>query len=233
MKRRLPKVALLLLAAFVVSCAPGKRWYSAHPSYRESPKYKDPVILLGLHDAVVVTRDKWFAKHLEMPRDSVYLSIGSALEENFKKELRNRYASLSIWPDSVYSSLPEETQKLDERIYIKGRFPIQGKPLRDKEGKPAPYIILIHEFTFGLDLSRDNFFDYALINNESSEQRTSKNLTVILSYTLWDNLKQRPLYSSVAEIQRPIPHDVQISDIPEISKAAADTLISEIDKGVR
>ena len=37
---------------------------------------------------------------------------------------------------------PEESQKLDERIYIKGHFPIQGKALAGPDGKHPKHLIL-------------------------------------------------------------------------------------------
>ncbi len=227
------KATLLLLSLILASCA-GKQWSASHPYYKESPSVQEEIPLLGLHRAVVVTRDKWFAKHLQIPRDSVYFLLGKQAEDAFTKELQHaRYTSLSIWPDSVYEKLPEETQKLDEKIYIKGRFPAQGVSLQSPNGKTPKHLILIHEWTLGLDLKKDNFFDYTLINNEEETKRASESLTVILSYTLWDNENQRALYSAVAEVPLAIPHDIQPGDVSKVSAFAADSLVAGIDGGIR
>ena len=98
---------------------------------------------------------------------------------------------------------------------------------------PPKHLILIHEWTLGLDLVKDNFFDYTLINNEEETKRTSESLTVILSYTLWDNENQRALYSAVAEVPLAIPHDIQPGDVAKVSTFAADSLIIGIDGGIR
>ena len=227
------KAALLLLSLFLASCA-SKQWSASHPYYNESPSAQEKIAVLGLHHAVVVTRDNWFAKHLDIPRDSVYLLLGKQAEEAFTQELQNtRYPSLSIWPDSIYAKLPEETQRLDEKIFIKGRFPAQGVSLKSPDGYTPKHLILIHEWTLGLDLVKDNFFDYTLINNEEEAKRTSESLTVILSYTLWDNENQRALYSAVAEVPLAIPHDIQPGDVAKVSAFAADSLIIGIDGGIR
>lgn len=227
------KGALLLLSLILASCA-SKQWSASHPCYRESPSAQEEIAVLGLHHAVVITRDKWFAKHLQIPRDSVYLLLGKQLEKAFIKELQStRYPSLYIWPDSAYAKLPEETQKLDEKIYIKGRFPAQGVSLQSPEGKTPKHLILIHECTLGLDLKKDYFFDYTLINNEEEAKRTSEALTIILSYTLWDNVKQRALYSAVAEVPLAIPHGIQPGDVSKVSTFAADSLVAGIDGGIR
>ena len=47
-------------------------------------------------------------------------------------------------------------------------------------------------------------FDYAVMHNESPERTAAKNISAVVSYTLWDNEKQRPLFSAVDEIQRPV-----------------------------
>ena len=227
------KTALLLLTLVLAACS-GKQWSASHPYYRESPAANEEIAMLGLQNAIVVTRDKWFAKNLGIPRDSVYRILGKQIENSFTQELlQTRYPKLVIWPDSLYEKQPEESQKLDERIYIKGHFPIQGKALAGPDGKHPKHLILIHECTFGLDLQKDNFYDYALTGNEASEKKTAEKLTILLSYTLWDNEKQRALFSAVAEIPHAIPQGIQPDDIRKISALAADSLVAGIDGGRR
>ncbi len=227
------RFALLLFAIVLASCT-GKQWSASHPYYRESPKAEEEIGLLGLHQAVVITRDKWFSKKLEISRDSVYTVLGKQVEDAFVRELRQmRYPELSVWPDSFYASFPEESQKLDERIYVKGAFPEQGVVLRGESGNAPKHLILIHECTLGLDLSKDAFFDYALINREDSDKRTSNALTIILSYSLWDNEKQRALYSAVAEVPLEIAGELSAGDVSKVSALAADSLIRGIDGGVQ
>ena len=227
------KFALLLLTLALIACS-GKQWSASHPYYRETPSANDEIAMLGLHNTVVVSRDKWFAKRLGIPRDSVYPILGTQIEESFAGEIQSlRYPKLVLWPDSIYSNLPEETQKLDERIYIKGHFPAQGKPLSYPAGNTPKRLLLIHECTFGLDLKKDEFYDYALTGNEAAEKKNAENLTIILAYTLWDNEKQRALYSAVAEIPLDISAGIQASDIAKVSAFAADSLIAGIDGGIR
>lgn len=227
------RAAVLLFTAILVACS-GKQWSASHPYYRESPDASGEIALVGLHRAIVVTRDKWFSKNLDIPRDSVYVVLGAKTENAFAGELRKiRYPNLVLWPDSAYESFPGESQRLDSRIFIKGRFPAQGKSV-SMPGATAPRrLILVHEFTLGLDLSRDDFYDYALVNREAPEKRTSNALTVILAYTLWDNEKQRALYSAVSEISLDIRKGISMNDIGRISAMAADSLVSGIDGGVR
>ena len=63
------------------------------------------------------------------------------------------------------------------------------------------------------DLKRETYFDYALIHNEMTDKKTSTHISAIISYTLWDNERQRPLFSAVDEVQRPItkptPEDLE------------------------
>ena len=227
------RAAVLLFTAILVACS-GKQWSASHPHYRESPDAGGEIALVGLHRAIVITRDKWFSKNLDIPRDSVYAVLGAEAEKAFAGELRKtRYPNIVLWPDSAYESFPGESIRLDSRIFVKGNFPAQGKT-DSMPGATAPrHVILIHEITIGLDLSRDDFYDYALINRETPEKRTSNSLTVILAYTLWDNEKQRSLHSAVSEIPLDIRKGISPGDIGRISALAADALVSGIDGGVR
>jgi hypothetical protein len=87
---------------------------------------------------------------------------------------------------------------------MKGKLPEQGITITTADGNVPPQILIIHEVIVGTDLKRENFFDYALIHNESEEKREVQNISAIVSYTLWDNLKQRALFSAVDEIQHPV-----------------------------
>ena len=118
--------------------------------------------------------------------------------------MRKGYGKLTVLADSAITKFPEESLKLDERIFIKGHIPEQGVTLKDTSGKEPPMVLILHEFIIGTDLKREDFFDYALIHNESGSIRKPENVSAIFSYTLWDNLKQRPLFSAVDEIQQPI-----------------------------
>ncbi len=227
------RAAFLLFTIILVACS-GKQWNASHPHYRESPSASEEIALVGLHRALVVTRDKWFSKNLEIPRDSVYAILSEQAEKAFENEIKGmRYPNLVLWPDSLYETFPEDTQKLDARIFVKGRFPAQGKSV-SLPGEPAPrYLILVHEFTLGLDLSKDNLYDYALTGREAAEKRTSNFLTVILAYTLWDNERQRALYSAVSEIPLDIRSGIFPEAVAKVSTLAADSLVRGIDGGIR
>ncbi len=226
------RAAVLLFTIILVACS-GKQWNASHPYYRESPSANEEIALVGLHRAIVVTRDKWFSKNLEIPRDSVYSILSYQAEKAFEKELKStRYPKLSLWPDSAYESFPEDTQRLDDRIFVKGHFPAQGRSV-SVSGSAPKYLILVHEFTLGLDLSKDNFYDYALTGREAAEKRTSNFLTIILAYTLWDNEKQRALYSAVSEIPLDIRNGISKESVATVSAFAADSLAFGIDGGVR
>ena len=126
---------------------------------------------------------------------------------------------------------PEESLKLDERIFIKGHIPEQGITLKDSAGNVPPVVLILHEFIIGTDLKRENFFDYALIHNESGSIRKPDNVSAIFSYTLWDNLKQRPLFSAVDEIQQPIT-TYKLSNLTNLIQLAVQKIRKNLYEGV-
>jgi hypothetical protein len=226
------KVGLAIFALFIVACATTYQWSASHPYYSKAPQTSDSIALIGIDEAFVLTRDKWFANHLNISRDSIYHIAGQIMESSVTKSLQVFYKNLSLFPDSLYLTFPEETQKLDERVFLRGRFPNQGIPVKKADGTTPTYLLLFHEFTVGLDLHRESFFDYALINQEVSDKKTSENLTIIVSYTLWDNIKQRPLFSSIIEQNQPIKGEITLDNLVNISQATAQALLVDIQRGV-
>jgi len=192
---------LLILALSLAGCATSYHWSKRHPAYTRAP-YGE-IAITGLDKAFVLTRTKWFANRLGYG-DSTQVKATGFCSNVMAGEFKKIYSRLSILPDTVLSRFAEESLKLDDRIFIKGILPEQGVSVVDQNGKVPPMILLIHEVIIGTDLKRENFFDYALIHNESEEKREVQNISAIVSYTLWDNLKQRPLFSAVDEIQHPV-----------------------------
>ena len=186
----------------LVGCADSYHWTASNPAYNKAPY--GGIAVTGIENAFVITRSSWFAKRLEIEKDSIQIKATGHCKKVFEDEMRKTYGNLQVLPDSVNAKSPEESLKLDERIFIKGHIPEQGVSLKDSAGNVPPIILILHEFIIGTDLKRENFFDYALIHNESGSIRKPDNVSAIFSYTLWDNLKQRPLFSAVDEIQQPI-----------------------------
>ena len=145
--------------------------------------------------------------------------------------MRKGYGNLIVIPDSTNRVFPEESLKIDERIFIKGHIPEQGVTLKDTAGNVPPVVLILHEFIIGTDLKRENFFDYAFIHNESESLRKPDNVSAIFSYTLWDNLKQRPLFSAVDEIQQPIT-TYKLSNLTNLVQMAVQKIRKNLYEGV-
>ena len=102
--------------------------------------------------------------------------------------------------------------------------------MTDSSGNIPKNILIIHEIIIGTDLNRENYFDYALIHNESTEKKTSNNLTAIVSYTLWDNEKQRSLYSAVDQVEKPI-QKISVGDIEALVSDIVTQIQRELNAG--
>ena len=192
---------LLVTALLFTGCASSYHWSASHPAYKQAP-YAE-ITLTGLQKAFVLTRTKWFANRLGYG-DSTQIKATEFCAKAMEREFHGIYSKLTVLPDSLIDKAPEESQKLDDRIFMKGKLPEQGIVVKAPDGTTPPQILIIHEVIVGTDLKRENFFDYALIHNESEEKREVQNISAIVSYTLWDNLKQRALFSAVDEIQHPV-----------------------------
>lgn len=192
----------LILACILLGCGQSFHWSKAHPAYHKAP-YGE-LSVAGVQSAFVLTRTAWFANRLDIPNDSIQLKMTALCAQYMLDELRGGYSKLNILPESAISHFPEESQKIDEHIFLKGKIPEQGVAVKDSAGNVPPVILLVHEVIIGTDLKREEFFDYALMHNEAQVKKMVDNVTAIVSYTLWDNEKQRSLFSAIDEIQHPV-----------------------------
>lgn len=229
MRTRLTFAICVCLLSILCGCSQSYRWEHSHPSYKLAPK--NEIAITGLDEAFVVTRSSWFAKRLDISKDSIQTFTSQFCAKTFLNEIQKLYPTVSVIPDKVINQFPEESQKLDTRIFIKGHLPEQGISVKDSAGNVPSNILIIHEFILGTDLKREDFYDYALIHNESPEKKTSQNLSVIVSFSLWDNIKQRSLYSAVIESEQPIVK-LTLSDIEKLTRTAALQIRNDLTKGV-
>ena len=93
--------------------------------------------------------------------------------------------------------------------------------------------MLIHEITLGTDLNKSSFFDYSQKQNEIDQKKAPVNMSVIMSFTLWDNLTQVPLYSAISEQQRKIFPKTSLEDIADLLKLTIKEIPQKISSGVK
>lgn len=220
---------LCIMACSLLGCSHSYHWTKSHPSYHSAPYGNLAVV--NTDKAFVLTRSNWFAKKLEISQDSIQLKLTQYCSKLFLNELAKGYGNLIVLPKESLDPFPEESQKLDNRIFMKGKIPEQGISIKDSSGNIPPRILILHEVILGTDLQRENYFDYALIHNESSDVKTSKNITAVFSYTLWDNEKQRALFNAVDQIDIPIIKP-SLSDFETITKQMVNSIRHNLSKGV-
>lgn len=217
------------LACILIGCGPSYRWSKSHPLYTQVPY--SALSITGTDNAFILTRSKWFAKKLDIDPLKVQEEATQFCRQAFLDEMKRAYPALKQIPDSAVTRFPEESQKIDDRVFIKGHFPEQGVSVTDG-GNTPPYILILHEFIIGTDINREVFYDYELIRQESAEKKTSKNLSIVLSYTLWDNENQRPLFSAVDEVQHPIAK-ITMNDMRAAVAEAAKKIRINLYEGAR
>lgn len=217
------------IACILIGCGPSYRWSKSHPLYTQVPY--SALSITGTDNAFILTRSKWFAKKLDIDPLKVQEEATQFCRQAFLDEMKRAYPALKQIPDSAVTRFPEESQKIDDRVFIKGHFPEQGVSVTDG-GNTPPYILILHEFIIGTDINREVFYDYELIRQESAEKKTSKNLSIVLSYTLWDNENQRPLFSAIDEVQHPIAK-ITMNDMRAAVAEAAKKIRINLYEGAR
>jgi hypothetical protein len=180
------KLALILTFLFI-SCS--QNFTQTHRLYSGAPNKTESVGYVQLGEAFMITRADWFEKHdaLKPLTDSVIFS-----------ELA-KTGNFSIIAEEEREEFMRETLKMDKTIFIKTRLPEQGVQIANYD-----YLFIIHEYTVGGDLEAENFYDYTKANLEMTQKKKIKNLSIIATFTLWDNKKQIPLKSGIISVDTPI-----------------------------
>lgn len=225
------RLLLALMALIALGACSSTHWSASHPDFSALPAH-EAIGMQPLGESFMLTRPAWFSEQLAIPADSIHERLGnlsdSVFVATFRSVSQHSIQTIAPLPEAAFAS---ETQKLDDKIYLKVRFPHQGIVMTN-EGKAIPrYLLLIHEFTWGTDLRREQFYDYRLANQELVASRHPQSLSLIVSFTLWDNARQIPLYSSIAESQLPIVNEKPVpSQFLQATAAVAADCARQIGK---
>lgn len=228
---RWQKLALLFFTAFALASCAGEHWNASWPTYRSAPGKNDSLAILLPGETFTLMRAKWFSNKLSIPEDSSYFLLGKLTDSLFFQSIQTYFSNALILPGEKRNSFPEETQKLDERIFIRGRFPAQGNKVQTAENLTPKYLLLINEWILGTDLDKRTFFDYAKTQIESPPKKAVENISVIMTWTLWDNLNQRPLHSSILENNRKPTPKKESEDLQQMIREIAQEIVRQIDRG--
>ena len=198
------QLAIIASFFFLLSCSPN--FTNSHKLYNGSPAKGESISYVELGDGFILTRADWFAEKLNIQGDSIYSKLEALSSSVIFAELQKQW-NLSIVSEKERDKFLKETLKMDKTVFIKTKFPEQGVEISDSNGNTANYLFIIHEYTIGGDLKAENFYDYTKANVEIAQKKKFKNLSIIVTFTLWDNKRQIPLKSGVVSVQKPINND--------------------------
>ncbi len=181
-----------IFAFLLMSCS--QNFTQTHKLYKGTPQKSESIGYVELGDAFMLTRANWFEKQdtLKPLTDSVIFS-----------ELA-KTGNFSIISEKERENFLRESMKIDKTIFIKTRLPEQGIEVANNNSAIPDYLFIIHEYTIGGDLAAENFYDYTKANLEMEQKKNVKNLSIIVTFTLWDNKKQIPLKNNIVSLQTPI-----------------------------
>jgi len=206
---------LILIAALLVSCS--QNFTQTHKMYKKAPVQGESIGFVELGSAFMLTRADWFAEKLNLQNDSVYNQLETFSDSIIYSEL-SKTGAYSVVSGKERNSFSRETLKMDKTIFIKTALPEQGVEVSNNNGTVPDYLFILHEYTIGGDLDAENFYDYNKANLEMTQKKKFKNLSIIATFTLWDNKRQIPLRSGVVSSQTPVKEDFNINVFSEATK---------------
>lgn len=230
---RVRGIFCLFLVFILCSCAViGSSWNNSWPTFKNPPLANSKIALVETKNVFTLMRAKWYSNKYSIDEIASYDYFGNISDSIVKVTLKNFYPGLKFLPAEMRKTFPEETIQFDKTIFLKGRFPEQGKSIKVAEEIPD-YLLLIHEITLGTDLNKEEFFDYSLKQNEMDTHKLVKNMTVILTFTLWDNNKQLPLYSAILQEDMPVKVSPNPGDVERLLSSIVSKIPFEIAKGAK
>jgi hypothetical protein len=217
----------LMLALLLMSCSQ-KNFSNTHKLYGRAPAKNASVGYVQLGDAFMLTRAEWFAEKLNIQGDSIYDKLENLTDYIIFNEIQNNW-NASIVSKKERENFSKETLKMEKTIFIKTKFPEQGIEVANDSASAPDYLFIIHEYTIGGDLEAENFYDYKKANVEMSQKKKIKNLSIIATFTLWDNKRQIPLKSGIANTQMPIAEDfIDMNLFIEATKNAVEECLKKL-----
>lgn len=197
-------ILALFFLLFTISCS--QKFSNTHKLYDGAPGKSESVGYVQIGESFMLTRAAFFAEKLNIHNDSIYNKLEVLTDSIFLSEFskQENYSNVSLVSKKEKDSFSKETLKMDNTIFIKTKFPEQGREIPNIEGEIPNYLFIINEYTIGGDLNAENFYDYTKANLEISQKKKFKELSIIVTFTLWDNKKQIPLKSSIVNSQTKI-----------------------------
>ncbi len=179
----------LLCTLSCLSCSSSRTTIS-HPGYSEIPK-EQSIALFHLKHALIVHNQKSIAQKLNIQRDYLHENLVAQLDSVIMNAVTTHITHpIERLPDSAQALLlPNESFNLYGNTYVKAAWPAQGIPLQSTTGTTPHFILFLHEVNIGLGLTGPALYDYTLSNKESEE--VSEDLSVVITWSLWDNSKQQ------------------------------------------
>lgn len=209
-----------------MSCSPN--FTHTHKLYNKAPEKNESISYVQLGDAFMLTRADWFAEKLNIQSDSIYRKLEILTDSVIYSEL-SKNGNFSIISAKKRDEFSKETLKMDKTIFIKTKLPEQGIEVANDNGVIPDYLFIIHEYTVGGDLDAENFYDYTKANLEMAQKKKFKNLSIIATFTLWDNKKQIPLRSGIISLQTPIKDDsLDINLFIKATKASVEECLKKL-----
>ena len=191
------KILLSFLICVLTGCSGSKKFQYNNPSYSGSIS-KSGLAYKVLSNEVILQEREIFVNKLNLDQQTILDTLTQWLNVSLEDSIHKKFASEEIISISIPEErfYPSENISLDENVYMSVKWPMQGKVINAEDEVPGT-IVLFHEVTIGNNIGKD-----AIYNRKSDGKPIVENmeyLTVIVSYTIWDNMKQQFIQYGIEE----------------------------------
>jgi hypothetical protein len=211
-----------------------------NPAYPESFNFKSSkVALTDYSDLLVITSLTRLRYDLGVSDPEVPQLIKSLSQESLNGDSSPFKKSGIPIISAIDSTTPVETIKLREKTFIKVKLPAQGTSLISNNIKPE-IIFIVHEASIGINLNATRLYVHSEGSNKNINEASATNLqsslNIVLTYTIWDNLKQQFLQHGIIQTETPFQETVTPNTIKGAFNSAnfkISQLVSDGNKRVK
>lgn len=234
-KARFSYAVLILFLIVLSSCSTSKfnssLFINNHPNY-------DPEYLSG---SKIYTQsvdvDNFFtligyrmSRDFELDRAELNIHFAPKFDNWFQNAFSEITPTTAFSLNSIKSQTNAEKFQISDKVFINVNLPMQGKIVKFDEKSPKT-ILFLNEITLGANLKPEYLYDYEISNKDERPEvkESDKELSLVTSYVLWDNQKQRVLQASVISANIPMPTKLSEKHLEELVKITINTLVDQLD----
>jgi hypothetical protein len=210
--KKLFLMCLCCVSGFMMGCASQSQqvWVKQVSVSHGAASFNKGDVSWGLDTSQIIFMERMFFGDL-------LKSSPNQAKDSIAKWLSPQYLARSSWLAEDY--------RIDETRGFSAKIPIQIA--LDSNSGRSKYQIWIHDVLLGVDLTREQVYDWRFSNLTRSESDNAQNLSVLMTWSLMNSDRENVESQGVYEIQMPLKNKVSKDGFYNVIAQAKDSILKQ------